>query len=77
MPESSTPRDGVLSYAGEWHALVIGIGAGLEGELDIVVDLALGERDPETPGEQEVSDEPWYAIGAALAAEAVRRMTDD
>lgn len=27
--EDDTERDGVLSYAAEWHALLLGIGAGL------------------------------------------------
>lgn len=27
--ESDTERDGVLSYAGEWHALAIGAGLGI------------------------------------------------
>lgn len=26
--EADTERDGLLSYAGEWHALILGIGAG-------------------------------------------------
>ena len=34
--EEDTERDGFLSYAGEWHALILGIGVGLTGSMALV-----------------------------------------
>lgn len=79
--ESDTTRDGFLSYAAEWHALVIGLSAGLvagwSGRTDLaiaVIAAALGGSAVEAgkrrlAGEgviRDVSAEPWYAAGGVI-----------
>lgn len=75
--EGATGRDGLLSYAGEWHALLIGLGAGFAsaaaGRYDLavaVVAVALGGSGAEAAKRKlqgkdvvaETSAEPWYSI---------------
>jgi hypothetical protein len=73
--ESGTERDGVLSYAGEWHALLVGLSVGLVAAvtgqvllLGVVAAVALGleagKRKSKALGE--VHREPWYALGGLL-----------
>ena len=78
--ESDTPRPGFLSYAGEWHALAVGLGAGIAAgttgrwELAaVVVAVALGLKagkvkgaDPSAPVVGEVRREPWYGLGGVV-----------
>jgi hypothetical protein len=75
--ESGTERDGVLSYAGEWHALLIGAAAGavgiVTGQVAIlggVATVALGIEGGKRAGSKalsEVGREPWYALAGILA----------
>jgi len=78
--EQDTPRGGFLSYAGEWHSLAVGLGAGIAAgttgrwELAaVVVALALGMEagkvkgaDPSAPVVGEVRREPWYGLGGVV-----------
>lgn len=71
--EADTERNGVLSYAGEWHALLLGIGAGLVVAMTgrwefaaLVVAVALGVQAAPTPRLRELTSEPWCAIGGLL-----------
>lgn len=79
--EAGTTRDGFLSYAGEWHALALGLAAGImfgvEGDVDHAVGLvgvALGGKGIEgaksrignSKAASEISSEPWYAAGGVL-----------
>lgn len=65
--EASTSRDGVLSYAGEWHALVIGAGAGLAAAATgtwvlvvVVAGASLGlEVARRSPSTVEKGTLPW------------------
>lgn len=81
--EEATERDGLLSYAGEWHALVIGLVVGtvatLTGHYVLMVvvvgaalGLSLGRRCGTTrrvPALGEIRREPWYALfGLILGA---------
>lgn len=71
--EKATKFDGVLSYATEWHALIIGVTAGFTVEASLPLEVkalvasALGLE--QTGGKRvldhqkvfrEVRDEPWY-----------------
>jgi len=64
-----------LSKPAEVHALILGLHAGLEGEGDIIVALALGERSPATNGEQDVREQPWYASAGVLFGRLLARRT--
>jgi len=74
--EESTDRDGVLSYAKEWHALFIGLGAGLAAAttgryelLALVATIALGiggASEASAPVAKNVKKEPWYALAGLL-----------
>jgi len=79
--EESTERDGLLSYAGEWHALLVGAGAGLAAAVTgtwvlvgVVATAALGLEVSRVMGTTpkagkalgEVRREPWYALGGVL-----------
>lgn len=81
--ESGTDRDGVLSYAGEWHALFVGLAAGMVailtgqyGLLLAVAAAALGIEGLARAGKirnvkavGEIRREPWYALaGLVLGA---------
>ena len=74
--EDESPRDGLLSYAGEWHSAVIGVATGLVSGLtgvfafaSFLVGAALTESylagNPRAL--REVRREPWYALGGLVA----------
>jgi len=71
--ERFSDRGGLLSYATEWHALIIGLGAalglGIPG-LGAVAATALGLKGMKwistRKAVQELTKEPWYGIGGAL-----------
>lgn len=67
--ESESDRDGVLSYAAEWHALEIGLAVGflaaVSGEWHLallVATVALGVRKAQGKTLREVAREGWYAL---------------
>jgi len=74
-----TSTEGGLDYNGpfstyrECHAFLLGVHAGLDEEGDVVIAVALGERDAETKAEREIEREPWYASGGVLVARGYRR----
>lgn len=59
--ESETERDGLLSYAGEWHALVLGFAHGARDPYKLAPDeLPQGD----SGHAQDARDEPaYYSIG--------------
>ena len=69
--ESGSERDGLLSYATEWHAAIIGLftalSLGLPG-LALIVVTALGlkrwKQISNRKAVKELRKEPWYGIGA-------------
>jgi len=63
-----------LSNPAEVHALILGVHAGFEGEGDIIVALALGERSPATNGEADIQAQPWYASAGVLAGRLLARL---
>ena len=80
--ESDGAEDGLLSYASEWHALVIGVGIGVAaaflGRPELAggaLLLALGVKGAEKITSQkvlgELSKEPWYGAFGVLAGVAV------
>lgn len=80
--EEDTERDGFLSYAGEWHALAVGLAVGLVASVTgrwalagVVVAAALGvsasKRVERLPALGEVRREPWYALGGLAIGAAV------
>jgi hypothetical protein len=83
--ESDTEYGGFLSYAGEWHALAVGLsvgfGAGVAGRPEVaagVVGAAFGlpalTNGVKLRGRfavKELRREPWYGAGAALIGYAV------
>jgi hypothetical protein len=73
--EEQSDRDGVLSYAVEWHALTVGLaaglGAGVSGRWELagmVIAITLGVRAaPENvPRLGQLKREPWYALGGVV-----------
>lgn len=75
--EDASERDGFLSYAGEVHASLAGLGGGVAAALlgrpellALVIAVALGvEGASRFKGRHvahELRREPWYGIGAAL-----------
>lgn len=67
--ESDSERDGLLSYSKEWHALTVGLTAGLVAGATgtwtlavAVVAMALAVRAAPGPLSQ-LRREPWYALG--------------
>jgi len=70
--ESESARDGLLSYAVEWHALTLGLAVGLAAGLTqrwelvgIAVAIVLGVR--AAPGKlSQLRREPWYALGGLV-----------
>lgn len=74
--ESQTDYDGYLSYAKEWHAALIGLGAGIATSLLMnpvpaaaIITCALGIHGGKFLSEavkEQVGSEPWYAIGGAI-----------
>jgi len=84
--ESDSERNGVFSYAGEYHAFAIGAGAGAVAALGTnpelaaaVVAVALGGSSVEAARNrlkgkkvvEEVSTEPWYSIGGVALGYAI------
>ena len=69
--ERFSDRDGLLSYATEWHAAIIGLftalSLGLPG-LALIVVTALGlkrwKQISNRKAVKELRKEPWYGIGA-------------
>jgi len=79
--ESDTDYNGVLSYTSEYHALLIGLGAGIvAGYLNQppilvgVISVALGLKGAKRLAGpldgryvvEELTSEPWYGVGGAL-----------
>jgi hypothetical protein len=72
--ESDSARDGLLSYAVEWHALTVGIAvgfvAGVTGRWElagIAVGIVLGVRAAPAPKKlRQLRREPWYALGGLV-----------
>lgn len=71
--ESDSDRNGLLSYASEWHAGIIGLAAGIGlGVPGVVVILAtaLGlkgwQQISNRKAVKELQREPWYGIGASI-----------
>lgn len=71
--EDGSEYDGLLSYAGEWHSLIIGLGAGLGlGVVGVaaVAATALGlessRKITNRKAVKELNREPWYGIGGSL-----------
>ena len=70
--ESDSARDGLLSYAVEWHALIIGLATGVVTALTrrwelagVVVAIVLTVR--AAPGKlSQLRREPWYALGGLV-----------
>jgi|GEM_PF-3270785 len=75
--ESESERDGLLSYAVEWHALILGLAVGLAAGLTqrwelvgIAVAIVLGVRG--APGRlSQLRREPWYALGGVVIGVAL------
>lgn len=75
--EAESERDGLLSWAGEWHATTLGAGFGAVGAVlgrpevaAIGIAGALGlEAARRLPGTvaSEIQQEPWYAVGGVVA----------
>lgn len=80
--EDATEYDGFLSYAGEWHALIIGLGTGftaavagqpivLAGLFTVALGISgvdLGVKFRGRGVAHELRREPWYAVGGGLVA---------
>jgi len=80
--EDATEYDGFLSYPGEWHALIIGLGTGFTAAvtgqpivLAGLVSVALGISGVEIGVKfrgrgvvNELRREPWYGVGAGILA---------
>ena len=80
--EDAHEYDGFLSYAGEWHALIIGLGTGFTaavlGQPAVLAALfvvALGISGVDVGKKfkgkgvaHELKREPWYGVGGGLVA---------
>jgi len=76
--EDETPRDGTLSSRAEWHSVLIGLAVGaiiaLTGGKDaawlfiVLATVALGGKKVNVGHLQHVSDEPMYALVAAVVS---------
>lgn len=75
--ESSTDRDGFLSYATEWHALTLGLALGVsiqsQGQLQrasqlvfSMLGLAKTRRSWNKKMLREGKKEPWYFLGGMV-----------
>jgi hypothetical protein len=70
--ESDSARNGLLSYAVEWHAVIVGFAVGLVAGLTqrwelagAAVAIILSVR--AAPGKlSQLRREPWYALGGLL-----------
>ncbi|PSP80181.1 hypothetical protein BRC81_03035 [Halobacteriales archaeon QS_1_68_20] len=89
--EDDSDRDGVFSYAGEYHAAVIGLGAGFAAAIlarpeiaGAVIAVALGTPTAnKVVGKlrgrgvvRELRREPWYGVGATLVGYGLGVATD-
>lgn len=77
--EADSDHNGLLSYASENHAAIIGFGVVLalgQPGLVLVVATALGlaswKKISNRKALRELQKEPWYGIGAGLLALAAR-----
>jgi len=80
--EDARDYDGVLSYAGEWHALIIGLGTGftaavtgqpvvLAGLFAVALGISGVDVGVKFDGKgvtNELRREPWYAVGGGIVA---------
>lgn len=71
--EEETSRDGFLSYAVEWHALAVGLAAGLAAGatgsfeiLGVIVAVTVGIRAAPVKPLRQLKREPWYALGGVV-----------
>ena len=71
--ESDSPYDGPFSVYREYHALTLGLGAGVIAgatgtwELAIAVSgVALGVRAVPTGALKQIRKDPWYTIGGVV-----------
>lgn len=77
--ESESERDGLLSYANEWHALIVGLGLGVTAGLANMPSLAYGgvalalgiqgvskAKLSSRKSIREFTSEPWYGAGGVL-----------
>lgn len=70
--ESSSDYDGFMSHDGEWHAFVVGFGAGFAGTLPSpklrdYTYRVIGQYEPEvTLAMAESKSESWYAIAGVI-----------
>ncbi|WP_323190469.1 hypothetical protein [Halostella sp. PRR32] len=71
--EDALDYDGPFSTLPEWHAFIIGVHAGVAGEGDTVLAVALGDREAETVAEREIKAEPWYTSGGTLLGLGIQR----
>jgi len=83
--EDAHEYDGVLSYAGEWHALIIGLGTGftaavtaqpvvLAGLFAVALGISGVDVGVQFDGRgvaHELRREPWYAVGGGLVSYVV------
>lgn len=83
--EDAHDYDGVLSYAGEWHALIIGLAAGftaavtgqpivLAGVFSVALGISgvdVGVKFDGRHVAHELRREPWYGIGGGLISYVV------
>lgn len=79
--ERFSDRDGLLSYATEWHALIIGLGSGLGlgiPGVGAVATAALGlqgsKRISTRKAIQELTQEPWYGIGGSVIGFVIHQL---
>lgn len=85
--EEYSERDGAFSYAGEYHALIIGLGMGVYsgitgdiGAMATLIGVALGVSGvgklPQFAENVvgEVRKEPWYTVGGVLGSYIVVKM---
>lgn len=70
--EAGTDRDGVLSYAGEYHAVVCGTIAGYATASDrLLVDLVAVHAVTADAAVDDIRANPWYAVGGIAAGRAL------
>lgn len=82
--EADTERDGLLSYAKEWHALIIGLGIGITlglAGIALTTSVALGllglDKARQKLGRKAVINlkaEPWYGIGGSIIGTATTKL---
>jgi hypothetical protein len=79
--ERFSDRDGLLSYATEWHAAIIGLGAGLglgvpgvAAVAATALGLQIGKRISTRKAIEELQKEPWYGIGGSVIGFGIHRL---